>query len=399
MINQTPQASADEIPASPGFDEDDDDDNLLDTKQPGKRRHRRRTVVIISIVLVILILGGLLFTFSATRKPVFSYTTQPVQQGTLVLTVNATGSVQGAVYNVDFSSSGTLSAIDVSVGQQVQQGQTLAQLSVTSPQTGVTQTITLTAPHAGTVATINGSVGGVPGVPTTVGTTTAGANTPFIQIVDLSSLQVYANVNEVDIAGVENGQQASFTVSAYGSRQFTGTVKAISPLGQTASGVVTYPAIIQVNMSSLNGAQLLPGMAATTTITTVTRPGALLIPTGAITFAQSATASGETSVPDKAITQSEVQSAQAQAQQMLRSLESDKTSVAQDNPMPSYVLVSVNQQLVIKPVVLGLTDGTSYDVLAGLSRGDPVVTTSQQNKRGLFGGGGLLRRLAGGKGS
>ena len=80
-----------------------------------------------------------------------------------------------------------------------------------------------------------------------------GGNT-FIQIVDLSSLQLYADVNEADIAGIQDGQSVDFSVSAYGSRQFTGTVKAISPLGQTVSNVVTYTVIIQVDMQSLNGA-------------------------------------------------------------------------------------------------------------------------------------------------
>jgi multidrug efflux pump subunit AcrA (membrane-fusion protein) len=299
-IHQTPQASADEALAVPGFDEDDDDDDALDTTHPVRRRRsiRGRTLVIISIVLVIVIIGGLLLIIRTRRAPGFTYTTPQVQQGTLSLTVNATGPVQGTVYNVSFSSSGTLTALDVSIGQQVKAGQTLAQLSVSSPQSALNQTITLTAPHAGIVATLNDSVGGVPGVSTTVGTTTAtGANTPFIQIVDLSSQQVYAGVNEADIAGIQVGQSASFTVSAYGSRQFTGTVKAISPLGQVTSGVVTYTAIIQVNMNSLHGAHLLPGMAASTTITTVTHSDALLIPVSAVNFAQSATSSGATTVP------------------------------------------------------------------------------------------------------
>jgi multidrug efflux pump subunit AcrA (membrane-fusion protein) len=393
MINRTPQASADEGLALLGFNEEDDE--LFDTKQTVRKRPRKRTLVIISIVLVVVILGGLLLVIRAHQAPGFSYTTQQVQQGTLSLTVNATGPVQGNVYNVDFSNSGTLTALDVSVGQRVDEGQTLAQLSVTSLQNNTSQTITLTAPHAGIVASINGSIGGVPGVSTTIGIPVTGAGNTFIQIADLSSLQVYADVNESDIAGVQVGQRANFTVNAYSSDQFAGTVKAISPLGQVVSSVVTYAVIIQVDMNSLHGVQLLPGMTANTTIATVTHSNTLLVPVSAINFAQSATGSGATNVPGNAITQSEVQSVQAQAQQMLQQLESSKSSIIQDDPTTSYVLTSVNQRLVLKPVVLGLTDGTSYEVLAGLPSGDSVVTASQQVRRGLLGGkgGGRLSKI------
>jgi len=500
MMNQPQHSTDDEVLALPGFDDDDDD--LLDAGPARRGNHRggrRRWLIVISIVLVVLILGGILLAVRASRGPSFSYTIEQVQPGTLSQTVNATGPVQGNVYNVNFSGSGTLASINVSIGQQVKKGQTLAKLSITSLQDAINQAqaavnaaentlgaadnglgsaqsagasainvaydqeqnalnvcnnnpsppprcvqlaedqyaqaqrqayaqsataqtqvasaygqlqtaqaqlhtaqdnlnnATLTAPHTGIVATINGSVGGVPGVPATSGATSTGTgNNTFIQIVDLSSLQVYAGVNETDIAGVQVGQSASFTVSAYGSHQFTGTVKAISPLGQTSSNVVTYTAIIQVNMQSLNGARLLPGMTANTTVTTVTRPNVLLVPVNAVNFAQSAASSGATNVPSNAITQSEVQSALAQARQMLQNLESGNSSIAQDNPTPSYVLEYVNKQLIVKPVVLGLTDGTSYEALAGLSSGDSVVTASQQATRGIFGGAG--RMLSIGKG-
>ena len=50
-----------------------------------------------------------------------------------------TDKYEGNIYNVDFSGSGTLAAIDVSIGQQVKKGQTLAKLSVTSLQDAVNQ--------------------------------------------------------------------------------------------------------------------------------------------------------------------------------------------------------------------------------------------------------------------
>lgn len=504
-MSQPQRTSDDDVLALPGFDDDDDDDDALPVTSPRRanrsrgRGGSRRWLILISIVLLLLILGGAALAFLANRKPSYTYTTQAVQQGTLSLTVGATGPMQGNIYNVNFSGSGKLAEIDVSVGQQVKQGQTLAKLDITSLQDAINQAqasvyaaenslgaaqnnlgrvessgqsainvaydqeqnalnacstgpnptpkcvqlakdqyaqaqqqayaqnssastqvtsaygqlqsaqaqlqtakdnlnnATLTAPHSGIVAVINGSVGGLPGVPTTAGTTTTTSANTFIEIVDTSSLQVYAGVNEADIAGIQTGQTATFTVSAYGSRQFTGTVTAISPLGQTVSNVVTYTVIIQVSMKSLNGARLLPGMTANTTITTVTRPNVILIPVDAVNFAQSAATPSATAVAANTITQSQVQSALAQARQMAQNLAISDPNAAQDNPTPSYVLEYVNKQLVVKPVVLGLSDGTSYEVLAGLSTSDVVVSGAQQVKRGIFGGGGGT--LSGGAGS
>ena len=45
-----------------------------------------------------------------------------------------------------------------------------------------------------------------------------------------------------------------------------------------------------------------------------------------------------------------------------------------DNPLPSYVIIrNSDGKFLAKPVVLGLTDGTNYEVLDGLTAQDNVV--------------------------
>ena len=184
------------------------------------------------------------------------------------------------------------------------------------------------------------------------------------------------------------GQAVQFTVSAYGTRTFNGSVSAISPLGQNVSNVVTYPVPVNVDMKSLQGANVLPGMTANVSITTATRSKVLLIPVDAVTFAQSSTLipSGDRSA------------AMDQAREMLANLQSSATDVSKDNPTAGYVLERVNSKWVAKPIVLGLTDGTSYEVLAGLTQGETIVVGVQNNSgttpsgtpssggRGVFGG-------------
>jgi HlyD family secretion protein len=232
---------------------------------------------------------------------------------------------------------------------------------------------TLTASHAGIVMSVNGTVGSVPGVPVN-GSAISGGTPTFIQIVDVSTFQVLAYVNESDTAFLKVGEPALFTVSAYSGRTFRGVVSALSPNGQTVSNVVTYPVYIDVNMSDLQGANLLPGMTANVTINVVQRNNVVLIPASAVNFAR--TASGTTNTSRPLITQNQANVALNQARQMLRTLQFQQPDISNDNPIPAFVLErsNSNEQFIAKPVVLGLTDDTVYEVLAGLSPGASVVT-------------------------
>jgi HlyD family secretion protein len=161
--------------------------------------------------------------------------------------------------------------------------------------------------------------------------------------------------------------------------------------------VVTYPVTIDVDMSALRGAHLLPGMTATVAIITAQRTGVLLIPASAFTFARAAanpTAGGF-------LARDQVRSATQQARQMLQQLAQQNPTIAQDNPFPAFVLERQGRQWIVKPVVLGLTDGTAYEVLAGLSQSERVVVGEQGGVVGTPGatsGRGGLGGLFGGRG-
>jgi HlyD family secretion protein len=251
---------------------------------------------------------------------------------------------------------------------QAQANSAQAQLSAAQAQLQMAQhnlaNASVTSPHAGTVAAINGAVGGE----VTSGTGSTG--TAFISIADLSSVQVLAAVNEADIGGVAPGDPISFTVSALPSRVFHGTVSTMSPLGQTVQNVVTYPVTINVDTAGVNKANLLPGMTARVTITSAQRFHVLLIPVSAVTFARGA------SNPQglHALTQARVQSALLAARQMIDQLTSNGVDLSNDSPQPAFVLERSKSGWVVKPVVLGLTNGTVYEVLAGLSEHEAVVT-------------------------
>jgi multidrug efflux pump subunit AcrA (membrane-fusion protein) len=200
-----------------------------------------------------------------------------------------------------------------------------------------------------------------------------------MQIVDNTNLQIQSNVNESDMANLQVGQPASFTVNAYPTRQFTGTVAAVSPLGQTSSNVVSYPVYVNVPRSEVDSANLLPNMTANVTITVVQHNNALLIPTSAVNFARNASRGVSIGTTPQLITPQQATSATNQARQTLNALESQNPSIVNSSPTPAFVIEPLGNTFVAKPIVTGLTDsaGTQYEVLSGLAVGETFISGVQ----------------------
>jgi len=257
---------------------------------------------------------------------------------------------------------------------------------------------TLKATHAGVVTAINGAVGETPGSGSSGSSTSSSSSSGFIQIADNSSLHITTSVNEADISGIANGQTATFTVTAYPSRIFRGAVSAVSQVGQSSSGVVTYPVTITVDTTTLQGSNLFTGMTANVTITREQRINVLLLPASAITFARAAANTNAGGF----LTTAQLQSVRTQGRQMLTTLEQQNSQVSQDNPTVAWVVERSNNKWVVKPVVLGLSNGTVYEVLAGLNANDSVVVGEQNGSINLSssssatGGTGTGRGLGGG---
>lgn len=114
-------------------------------------------------------------------------------------------------------------------------------------------------------------------------TVAAAFSTPtlFTIALDLSKMQIEAAVAEADIARVQPGQRVAFTVDAYGSRSFTGTVSQIRLNPTTQQNVVTYTVVVEA--ANPDGA-LLPGMTADARFLVADRADALLLPNAALGF-------------------------------------------------------------------------------------------------------------------
>lgn len=164
---------------------------------------------------------------------------------------------------------------------------------------------------------------------------------------DLTRMQVDTNVAEGDVGKISTSTEVSFTVDAYPSKVFHGSVRQVRDASQTIQNVVTYDAVIDVD----NGERLLkPGMTADVTFVHARRDDVLLVSNAAIRFR-----------PDEATVAAMTAGAGAPRAELAR----DQRVVWVAEPSGTA-----------KPVVIrvGLTDGSSTEVVDGtLAAGDPVV--------------------------
>lgn len=136
------------------------------------------------------------------------------------------------------------------------------------------QRAVITSPVDGTVIARDVSVGQ---------TVAASLQTPTLFSIaqNLHKMEVDINVGEPDIGNVRPGDRVSFTVLAYPSQTFGGTVSQVRVNPTTVNNVVTYTVITLVNNPD---GKLLPGMTANATIAVQTAKNALVVPAQALTY-------------------------------------------------------------------------------------------------------------------
>lgn len=107
------------------------------------------------------------------------------------------------------------------------------------------------------------------------------AVTLFTVAEDLTKLRLWVYVDEADVSAVKVGQDASFTVSAWVSRQFPARITRVGFGSTITDNVVTYLTYLDVDNTDLS---LRPGMTATAAIVAKQRIDVLLVPNTALRF-------------------------------------------------------------------------------------------------------------------
>lgn len=103
----------------------------------------------------------------------------------------------------------------------------------------------------------------------------------FVIAQDLRKMRVLADVDEADVGKIEQGMDADCVVDAFPGETFHGKVSQIRYSPNNVSGVVTYPAVVEVENPE---EKLRPGMTSTITVRTHEAHGVDRIPNAALRF-------------------------------------------------------------------------------------------------------------------
>lgn len=187
---------------------------------------------------------------------------------------------------------------------------------------------TITAPFDGVVASVYVDEGDMVAVTTTI-----------IRLIDLTTMELKVDVDEIDIAQVKAGQRVIIELEALPDLQLEGEVASVSLLAREEAGLVLYE--VKVGFGVPEGIVLRVGMSATADIVIDERSGILLVPS--------------------------------------RAIQDD----SQGNPV---VEVVVGEQIEERSVVTGISDGFDTEIVSGLSEGDVVVyeTKTKATSPGSF---------------
>jgi RND family efflux transporter MFP subunit len=153
-----------------------------------------------------------------------------------------------------------IAAVDLAKAQGAQTQARLEELKITLSNT------TVVSPVDGFVGSRNLDQGAF-----------AGANTVILQVVDISTVRLVANLVEKDFKRITQGVVARIEVDAFPGETFTGTVSRVAPIFDAA----TRTASMEIEVPN-PGFRLKPGMFARVRLTAEFKADALTIPRGAV---------------------------------------------------------------------------------------------------------------------
>jgi RND family efflux transporter MFP subunit len=177
---------------------------------------------------------------------------------------------------------------------------------------------TITAPFDGIVGAVYIDEGDIIPPPTM-------APTVAIYLITPASLELKAEVDEIDIPQVKVGQSAVIEVDALSDELFEGTVSSISPVPRIEAGLVVYEVTVSLVIPADAGVMV--GMSATADIMVDKSEDTLLVP---------------------------------------------ERAIGVDEEGHPVVWVSVDGQLEERAVVVGISDGLQAEILSGLEEGEMV---------------------------
>ena len=204
--------------------------------------------------------------------------------------------------------------------------------------------------------------------------------TTLVTVGDLSAMQVNVELNEVDVAKIQEGSSAEVTADALRGQTFSGWVTKISPAASQRSaqaGTLVVKFRVEVTLDAPD-ADLRPGMSAKVTITGETHDDTLYLPRDAVVKREN----GEyvKFVEDEdALREARKQRGKRSKQD--KDKDDDEKS---PNPNAAYEPKTFEWGREVK-VVTGLVTPLFVEILEGLAEGDTVLVEPEHSERKGFG--------------
>ncbi len=234
-----------------------------------------------------------------------------------------------------------------------------AQFAVDKAEEDLSKT-TIVAPIPGTVTRLQSQIG------ERVLGTSFNKGTEIMTIADLSQMEARVDIGEVDVVLIKPGQKARLEVDAFRDKKFGGVVteiansaKGANPLTGGASQEATkFEVRIRINETE----SFRPGMSVSAEIETRHATNALAVPYAAVT----------TRLPKTAANPAFATNASATAESPAPGEKKSKEAAKQTE----VVFLVEGDHVKMAPVKIGITDGTHWEIVEGLSEGQEFVSGS-----------------------
>ncbi|MET3963039.1 multidrug efflux pump subunit AcrA (membrane-fusion protein) [Marmoricola sp. OAE513] len=347
---------------------------------------RRWWAALAALVLVLAGAGTWFMTAGASEDDNTTTITSTVAKGTYKTTVSATGTITPKRdEDVAFTSSGTVTSVQVEVGDKVVKGDVLAKIDddaliaqreaaesqVTAAQTQLdedsgssstqvaadeaslasarsqladaedaVENATLRAPFSGTVSAVGYEVGDQVGGSGGGADPSGSDTTAAITVISPKKLLIDANVSSSDVTRLKKGLQAEITPTG-GNETAYGVVTEVGVIATASdTGAAQFPVTVEVTGETTG---LYPGASATVEITVKQATDIIAVPTAA---------------------------------------------VRTDDAGKAYVYVVKSGKRTKTTVALGEVYGAQTEVTSGIKEGDVIEVISITGRRGTGSGGG-----------
>ncbi len=231
----------------------------------------------------------------------------------------------------------------------------------------------------------------------------------IVSIVDTSSYKIKVNVDELDIAKIENGQTAEIKFDALENKVYEGAVESIAQIGDTENNVTTYGVVISIK--DLEGIKM--GMNASINILIESKESVMVVPVEALVEKNNLkyvmVSETQSSVQTNSSVEIEGKTNDTKSQ-MGNMTEEQRTAFLKENPdIPQNSRQRQNKDSTynegtgnLVEVKTGIENEKYIEIISGLTEGQTILitlpTAISNTKTGASGaGGGFNAGMTGGR--